>query len=107
MHAHDTGNVLSSLYTMADVLACCPGMKREDVYYLEQRGYIRPLKQRHGRLERNLFTSQQAELIVTLWQYRQDGMLPRKAYEKAMKERNYGQLSLWDDSDNAEILGDA
>ena len=92
----NTEHSLSNLYTMADVLALCPEMRREDVDYLEQRGYIHPLKQRHGRLERNLFTAEEAELIFSIWKHHRAGLTPRKAYEKAVKERTLGQLSLWE-----------
>ena len=100
MTAVDAENILSNLYTMADLLALCHGMKREDIYYLEQRGYIRPLKQKHGRLERNLFTQKQANLCATIWRYRQAGLSPRRAYEKAVKETNMGQLSLWEETNS-------
>ncbi|NIM24942.1 MAG: hypothetical protein GTN69_02845 [Armatimonadetes bacterium] len=80
---------------MADILALCPGMKKEDVYYLEQRGYLSPLKQRHGRLERNLFTKEQADLLRAIWKHRKKGLPPRRAYEQAAKEQTMGQLSLW------------
>ena len=95
MQENYSDNILSHLHTMADLLACCPGMKKEDVYYLEQRGYVRPLKQRHGRLERNLFTAEQAELLFSIWRHRRRGLSPRRAYEQALKERAMGQLSLW------------
>ena len=97
MTAEEPENILSNLCTIADLLALCDGMKREDIYYLEQRGYIRPLKQKHGRLERNLFTQKQATLCVTIWRHRQAGLSPRKAYEKALRETNMGQLSLWEE----------
>ncbi len=86
---------ISDFYTLADLLASCPGMKKEDVYYLEQQGYLHPLKQRHGRVERNLFTRQQAELLFCVWKYRQSGLPPRKAYQRALKEKALGQLPLF------------
>ena len=96
MRTGDRDNLLANLHTMADILDFCPGMKKEDVYYLEQRGYVRPLKQRHGRLERNLFTAEQAELVAAIWRLRKRGLPPRRAYEQAQRERHMGQLALWE-----------
>jgi hypothetical protein len=98
MVADSLDNPVSDLYTMADILACCAGMRREHVYYLEQRGYVQPLKQRHGRLERNLFTRRQAELLAAFWKYRCSGMSARRACESALKESTLGQLSLWEET---------
>lgn len=80
---------------MADLLARCPGMTKEHVYYYEQRGYLRPIKQRHGKIERNLFTAEQLELVRTMWSYRQSGLSPREAYRRARREQSGGQLSIW------------
>jgi hypothetical protein len=97
-NAPDT--LLAQLYTMADILSYCEGMKREDVYYLEERGYLHPLKQRHGRLERNLYTKEQVELLLTVWKYRRQGLSPRRAYEKALQENRRGQLALWENGES-------
>lgn len=88
-------DVLSELHPMADVLASCPGMTKEDVYYLEQRGYLRPIKQRHGKVERNLYTTEQLQLVSVIWRYRQSGLPPREAYQRALRDRSRGQLSMW------------
>jgi len=80
---------------MADLLASCPGMTKEHVYYLEQRGYLRPIKQRHGKIERNLFTSEQLQLVEAMWKHRQTGLLPREAYQRALREQSGGQLTIW------------
>jgi hypothetical protein len=98
MRTNPDDHILSNLHTMADVLALCPGMKKEDVYYLEQSGCLTPLKQRHGRLERNLFTREQAELLHSIWKYRKKGLSPRRAYAQALKERSMGQLPLWEEA---------
>lgn len=87
--------VLSDLHPMADLLASCPGMTKEHVYYLEQRRYIRPIKQRHGKVERNLYTTGQLELVKAIWSYRQAGLPPREAYQRALREQSRGQLSMW------------
>ena len=86
---------LTELFTMADVLARCPGMKKEDVYYLEHRGYLRPVKQRHGRVERNFYTAEQVELVAQMWRLKQEGLPPRKAYPKAKQALASGQLAIW------------
>ena len=88
---------LSDLHPMADLLASCPGMTKEHVYYLEQRGYIRPIKQRHGKVERNLYTTEQLQFVAAIWRYRQGGLPPREAHERALREQTRGQLSMWPD----------
>jgi DNA-binding transcriptional MerR regulator len=86
---------LRELHPMADLLASCPGMTKEHVYYLEQRGYVRPIKQRHGKIERNLFTTEQLDLVQAIWRHRQSGLPPQEAYRRALRERSGGQLSIW------------
>lgn len=95
-------DVLSELHPMADLLASCPGMTKEHVYYLEQRGYLRPIKQRHGKIERNLYTTEQVQLVQVIWQHRQAGLPPREAYRRALREQSRGQLSIWPESGSAE-----
>jgi DNA-binding transcriptional MerR regulator len=90
-------DALSDLHPMADLLASCPGMTKEHVYYLEQRGYISPIKQRHGRIERNLYTTDQLRLVQAIWRYRQEGLPPREAHQRALRERSSGQLPIWTD----------
>ena len=90
-------DVLSDLHPMADLLARCPGMTKEHVYYLEQRGYLRPIKQRHGRIERNLYTTEQLQLVAAIWRHRQAGLPPREAYRRALREQARGQLTMWPD----------
>jgi len=80
---------------MADLLARCPGMTKEHVYYLEQRGYVRPIKQRHGKIERNLYTTQQLQLVETMWRHRQGGLSPKEAYQRALRDQTRGQLAIW------------
>ncbi len=80
---------------MAELLASCSGMTKEHVYYLEQRGYLRPIKQRHGRVERNLYTTQQLEFVQAVWRHRQQGQSPKDAVEKALHDQSQGQLSMW------------
>ena len=88
-------DALSDLHPMADLLARCPGMTKEHVYYLEQRGYLQPIKQRHGKIERNLYTTEQLQLVAAVWRHRQAGMRPREAYRRALREQARGQLSMW------------
>lgn len=90
-------DVLSDLHPMADLLARCSGMTKEHVYYLEQRGYLRPIKQRHGRIERNLYTTEQLQLVAAIWRHRQAGLPPREAYRRALREQARGQLTMWPD----------
>lgn len=90
-------DVLSELHPMADLLASCPGMTKEHVYYLEQRGYLRPIKQRHGKIHRNLYTTDQVQLVRAIWRHRLVGLSPREAHDRALREQSHGQLSIWPD----------
>jgi DNA-binding transcriptional MerR regulator len=92
-------DVLSDLHPMADLLARCPGMTKEHVYYLEQQGYLQPVKQRHGKIQRNLYTTAQLELVAAIWRHRQAGIPPREAYRRALREQARGQLSMWPEGD--------
>ncbi len=80
---------------MAEILASCPGMTKEQVYYLEQRGYLKPIKQRHGKIERNLYTTEQVQLVQAIWRQRQEGLSPKEAHQRALREQSRGQLSIW------------
>jgi DNA-binding transcriptional MerR regulator len=86
---------LSELHPMAEILASCPGMTKEQVYYLEQRGYLKPIKQRHGKIERNLYTTEQVRLVQAIWRQRQEGLSPKEAHQRALREQSRGQLSIW------------
>jgi len=88
-------DVLSELHPMADLLVSCPGMTKEHIYYLEQRGYLKPIKQRHGKIQRNLYTTEQLQLVQSMWRHRQAGLPPREAYQRALREQSKGQLSIW------------
>lgn len=88
-------DVLSELHPMADLLVSCPGMTKEHIYYLEQRGYLRPIKQRHGKIQRNLYTTEQLQLVQAMWRHRQAGLPPREAHKRALREQSKGQLSIW------------
>ncbi len=96
-------DVLSELHPMAELLARCPGMTKEHVYYLEQRGHLKPIKQRHGKIERNLYTSRQLQLVEAVWQHRQRGISPKEAVQRALREQSQGQLSMWSTD---ELAGD-
>ena len=80
---------------MAELLARCPGMSKEHVYYLEQRGYLNPIKQRHGKIERNLYTTRQLQFVKAVWLHRQQGLPPKAAVQQALQEQSQGQLSMW------------
>ncbi len=95
-------DVLNELHPMAELLARCPGMTKEHVYYLEQRGYLKPIKQRHGKIERNLYTTRQLQLVEAIWQHRQQGVSPKDAVLRATREQARGQLSMWPADESLE-----
>jgi len=70
-------------------------MTKEHVYYLEQRGYLHPIKQRHGKVERNLYTTQQFAFVQAVWRHRQQGCSPKEAVTRAERDQSQGQLSMW------------
>jgi len=70
----DTGELVSALGV---------SFPRQELYYLESQGFLRPQKRRVGK---TLKRDWPAEIIPTLrvyWELREQGFPPRVAWEKA------------------------
>jgi len=61
---------------------------RHKLYYLEQKGYIRPKKVPRGDLEVREFTEEDFKKIRAIWKYLKQGFKHKVAYQKAMEELN-------------------
>jgi len=70
----DTGQLLSAL-TMS--------FPRQELYYLESQGLLRPIKHRIGKTYKRDWPSEIIPMLERYWQFRQQGFPPRVAWEKA------------------------
>jgi len=69
------------------------GIPRQKLYYLEQKGYVKPRKVYVGEKAFREFSEADVQLIRRIWAYLKDGFRYRVAYEKALEqvaERNAG-----------------
>ncbi len=65
---------------------------RHKLYYLEQKGYIRPRKVPRGELEAREFSNQDFRKIQAIWKYLKLGFRHKVAFQKAMEELGSSQL---------------
>ena len=61
---------------------------RHKLYYLEQKGYIKPKRIPMGDLEAREFNQSDFKKVKTIWKYLQQGFKHKVAYEKAREEIN-------------------
>ncbi|GMR05416.1 MAG: hypothetical protein BMS9Abin24_235 [Thermodesulfobacteriota bacterium] len=66
---------------------------RQKLYYLEQKGYINPLKTVVGEKEFREYSDEDMKKVEYIWKYLKSGFKYRVAYEKAMDEIDGPQLS--------------
>lgn len=59
---------------------------RHKLYYLEQKGFIRPQKIQVGEKEFRQYSKDDAKKIALIWGYLKKGYKYRVAYEKAMDD---------------------
>jgi DNA-binding transcriptional MerR regulator len=59
---------------------------RHKLYYLEQKGYIRPKRIMMGDLEAREYTQEDVNRIKLIWKYLKGGFKHRVAYQKAIDE---------------------
>ena len=67
---------------------------RQKLYYLEQKGFIKPKKTRIGEKEFREYTEEDVKRVEYIWKYLRNGFKYRVAYEKAMEELSGPQLNL-------------
>ncbi len=61
------------------------GIPRQKLYYLEQKGYVKPRKVHVGEKAFREFSEADVRLIRWIWTYLKDGFRYRVAYEKALE----------------------
>jgi len=61
---------------------------RHKLYYLEQKGYIKPKKITRGDLEMRDYTEEDFLKIQVIWKFLKQGFKHKAAYKKAMERLN-------------------
>ncbi len=64
---------------------------RHKLYYLEQKGYVKPKRIPMGDLESREFSKQDFELVKLIWKYLQQGFKHKVAYHMAREEQKGGK----------------
>ncbi len=67
---------------------------RHKLYYLEQKGYIKPKRIPMGELESREYSDEEFRKLELIWKYLQSGFKHKIAYEKAMEEMENPKLKL-------------
>ncbi|MBZ0221139.1 MAG: hypothetical protein QY316_00165 [Thermodesulfobacteriota bacterium] len=67
---------------------------RQKLYYLEQKGFIKPRKILIGDKEFREYSEEDAKKVEFIWKYLKKGFKYKIAYEKAMEELQNPQLNL-------------
>lgn len=62
------------------------GIPRHKLYYLEQKGYIKPRRVPAGDLEAREYTKKDLDMVERIWKYLQMGFKHKIAYQKANEE---------------------
>ncbi len=64
---------------------------RHKLYYLEQKGYIKPKRVAAGELESRIYSKKDAKMIESIWKYLKKGFKHKIAYQKAIEELKNGK----------------
>ncbi len=64
---------------------------RHKLYYLEQKGYVRPKRIPMGDLEAREFSKQDFERIRVIWKYLRQGFKHKTAFQMATEEMKAGR----------------
>jgi DNA-binding transcriptional MerR regulator len=67
---------------------------RHKLYYLEQKGYVKPTRIPMGELETREYTEEEFRKLELIWKYLQSGFKYKIAYQKAMEELQNPKLQL-------------
>lgn len=59
---------------------------RHKLYYLEQKGYIKPRRVAAGDLETRIYSKRDFVLVELIWKYLKKGFKHKIAFAKAQKE---------------------
>ncbi len=79
--------------TTAEVLKKT-GIPRHKLYYLEQKGFVKPKRIPMGDLEAREYTQNDVRKIELIWKYLQMGFKHKIAWEKALGEMDDPQIDL-------------
>ena len=67
---------------------------RQKLYYLEQKGFIKPQKIVIGEKEFREYSDEDVKKVEFIWKYLKKGFKYKIAFEKAMEEMQSPQLNL-------------
>lgn len=67
---------------------------RHKLYYLEQKGYIKPKRIPMGELETREYSEEDFKKLELIWKYLKSGFKHKIAYQKAMEELQSPKLRL-------------
>ena len=67
---------------------------RHKLYYLEQKGYIKPKRIPMGELETREYSEEDFKKLELIWKYLQNGFKHKIAYQKALEELQSPKLDL-------------
>jgi DNA-binding transcriptional MerR regulator len=67
---------------------------RHKLYYLEQKGYIKPKRIPIGEMEAREYSEEEFKKLELIWKYLQSGFKHKIAYQKAMEELQSPKLKL-------------
>jgi DNA-binding transcriptional MerR regulator len=67
---------------------------RHKLYYLEQKGYIKPKRIPMGELETREYSEEDFKKLELIWKYLKRGFKHKIAYQKAMEELQSPELRL-------------
>ena len=59
---------------------------RHKLYYLEQKGYIKPKRIPMGELEAREYSEEDFRMLELIWKYLQSGFKHKIAYKKALED---------------------
>lgn len=65
---------------------------RHKLYYLEQKGYIKPRKKAIGEKEFREYSEEDVRMVAHIWKYLKQGFKYKAAYEKAVEELESPEL---------------
>ncbi len=62
------------------------GIPRHKLYYLEQKGYIKPRRVPSGDLETREYSQRDLAMVESVWKYLKMGFKHKVAYRKSVEE---------------------
>jgi len=71
---------------LKEILNLIPGLGKDFVYYLEDKGYIHPRKIQKDKISRREYSRKDYEIIASVFKYYKRGYPPKIAYQLVIKE---------------------